>query len=108
MNKLSATLVSSYFHPVSNGITCLIWIQIISNGKLKSTLHRAVTNTSIARMSLCSFIGPSPESIIEPAKALVSESNPKLFKPISSKDYFEIYMVEVRGPKGSALELVKV
>ncbi|KAG5567433.1 hypothetical protein RHGRI_002846 [Rhododendron griersonianum] len=83
-------------------------LEIISNGKLKSALHRAVTNTSTARMSLVNFIGPSPESIIEPAKAVVSESNPKLFKPISSKDYFELYMVAVHGPQGSALELLKL
>ncbi|KAH7863162.1 hypothetical protein Vadar_014110 [Vaccinium darrowii] len=83
-------------------------LEIISNGKLKSTFHRAVTNTSIARTSLASSIGPSWESIIELAKALVSESNPKLFKPISSKDYFDIYMAAAGGSKVSALETLKL
>ncbi|KAH7862805.1 hypothetical protein Vadar_009802 [Vaccinium darrowii] len=83
-------------------------LEIISNGKLKSTFHRAVTNTSIAWTSLASFIGPSLESIIEPAKALVSESNPKLFKPISSKDYLDIYMAAAGGSKVSALETLKL
>ncbi|KAH7864745.1 hypothetical protein Vadar_033351 [Vaccinium darrowii] len=76
--------------------------------ELKSALHRAVTNASTARTSLVNFISASPECIIEPAKALVNESNPRLFKPISHKDYFEFYLATVSGAKGSAVELLKL
>ncbi|CAL5357349.1 unnamed protein product [Camellia sinensis] len=48
----------------------------------KSAKHRAVTNSSIARTSIVTFIAPSRECVIEPAKALVKSSNPQLFKGV--------------------------
>ncbi|KAG5567436.1 hypothetical protein RHGRI_002849 [Rhododendron griersonianum] len=66
-------------------------LEIISNGKLKSAQHRAVTNTSSARTSLVTFISPSLESIIEPEKALVSASEPPVFKSMRFKEYLDIH-----------------
>ncbi|CAL5357358.1 unnamed protein product [Camellia sinensis] len=57
-------------------------LELISNGMLKSAKHRAVTNSSIARTSIVTFIAPSRECAIEPAKALVKSSNPQLFKGV--------------------------
>ncbi|CAL5432707.1 unnamed protein product [Camellia sinensis] len=57
-------------------------LELISNGMLKSAKHRAVTNSSIARTSIVTFIAPSRECVIEPAKALVKSSNPQLFKGV--------------------------
>ncbi|KAK3014702.1 hypothetical protein RJ639_009632 [Escallonia herrerae] len=60
---------------------------IISNGKLKSAEHRAVTNSSEARATIATFINPSFDCIIEPAKALVNDMNPQLYKPFQYKDF---------------------
>ncbi|KAH7862519.1 hypothetical protein Vadar_005974 [Vaccinium darrowii] len=75
-------------------------LQTISNGKLKSPQHRAVTNANIARTSLVTFITPSFESIIEPAKVLVSESDPQLFKPSPCMKYISSYIAMVDNRKG--------
>ncbi|XP_058208422.1 2'-deoxymugineic-acid 2'-dioxygenase-like [Rhododendron vialii] len=66
-------------------------LEINSNGKLKSAQHRAVTNTSSARTSLVTFISPSLESIIESEKALVSASEPPVFKSMQFKEYLDIH-----------------
>lgn len=62
-------------------------LQIISNGKLRSLEHRAVTNKERGRISIASFINPSPNCIVEPAKVLVDEMNPPLYKPALYKDF---------------------
>nr|XP_043622803.1 hyoscyamine 6-dioxygenase-like [Erigeron canadensis] len=48
-------------------------LEIISNGKLKSVKHRVVTSTHETRISIATFVNPSPDCIIEPAKHLVNE-----------------------------------
>jgi len=84
-------------------------LEIISNGKLKSPRHRVVTNTSVARTSLLTFITPSLESIIEPEKTLVSASNSQMFKSFRFKEYLEIFAANLRDPKGpSTLEAYKL
>lgn len=62
-------------------------LQVISNGKLRSLEHRAVTNKDKGRISIASFVNPSPNSTIEPAKVLVDEMNPPLYKPFLYKDF---------------------
>lgn len=62
-------------------------LQIISNGKLRSLEHRAVTNKDKGRISIASFINPSPNCTVEPAKVLVDEMNPALYKPSLYKDF---------------------
>ncbi|XP_027151025.1 hyoscyamine 6-dioxygenase-like [Coffea eugenioides] len=62
-------------------------LEIISNGKLKSAEHRAVTNSYEARISIATFINPSHNSIVEPAKVLVDELNPPRYAPTLYKDF---------------------
>ncbi|OMO78460.1 Oxoglutarate/iron-dependent dioxygenase [Corchorus capsularis] len=59
--------------------------QVISNKKLKSAEHRAVTNSSRARMSVCFFIYPSDDGIVEPAAA--DEINPPLFRAFQFNEF---------------------
>ncbi|GFZ13543.1 hypothetical protein Acr_23g0019280 [Actinidia rufa] len=80
---------------------------VISNGKLKSAQHRVVTNTSVARTSLGTFIDPCMECVIEPAKAIVSESYPPLFKSYQYKEFIEIYMDKAYR-RSTAVELLKL
>ncbi|XP_022771255.1 hyoscyamine 6-dioxygenase-like [Durio zibethinus] len=62
-------------------------LQVISNNKLKSAEHRAVTNSSDARTSVVLFISPSGDSIIEPAKSLITATNPPLCRPFQSNEF---------------------
>lgn len=59
-----------------------------------------MTNSNIARTSLVTFISPKLESIIEPDKALVSASEPQLFKSFRFKEYRDFYFANLRDPKG--------
>ncbi|XVF32409.1 hypothetical protein REPUB_Repub17cG0079900 [Reevesia pubescens] len=62
-------------------------LQVISNNKLKSAEHRAVTNSSDARTSVVFFIYPSEDSIIEPAKSLVTATHPPLCRAFQFKEF---------------------
>ncbi|KAK4732052.1 hypothetical protein R3W88_025040 [Solanum pinnatisectum] len=62
-------------------------LEIISNGKLRSVEHRAVTNSKEARTSIAIFVNPTPNSIVEPAKVLLNDSNLPLYKSILYKDF---------------------
>ncbi|KAJ0761651.1 putative hyoscyamine (6S)-dioxygenase [Helianthus annuus] len=55
-------------------------MQIISNWKFKSAKHQVVTSTYETRLSIATFVNPSPNCIIEPAKNLVNELEPTLYK----------------------------
>ncbi|XP_061366965.1 hyoscyamine 6-dioxygenase-like [Gastrolobium bilobum] len=69
-------------------------LQIISNGKLQSAEHRAVTNSREARTSAAFFVAPSDECIVEPAQALTNEHHPPLFKSFKYKDFNAHYFAK--------------
>ncbi|KAI7992919.1 Hyoscyamine 6-dioxygenase [Camellia lanceoleosa] len=79
-------------------------LELISNGMLKSAKHRAVTNSSIARTSIVTFISPSKECVIEPAKALVKSGNPQLFKGVQYKEFINTYAAKFKDHKDTTLE----
>lgn len=64
-------------------------MQIVSNGKYKSVLHRAVLNSEMARMSIVTVIGPSLDAIVEPFAYLVNADSPAMFRGLTYRDYFE-------------------
>ncbi|KAM3398641.1 hypothetical protein P3S68_002157 [Capsicum galapagoense] len=65
-------------------------LKVVSNGKLSAGVHRVVTNSHSDRTSVGSLISPI-QCIIEPAKILVNENNPPLFKPFSYTEYLGYY-----------------
>ncbi|KAK9945095.1 hypothetical protein M0R45_010626 [Rubus argutus] len=95
--------------PLSHGLVVNIGhqLQIISNGKLKCAEHRAVTNSSNARMSAAFFITPSPDCYIEPAAALINASNPQLYKGFQYKE-FSAHFYMNQGNTEVALEPFKL
>lgn len=64
-------------------------LEIISNGRLKSIKHRVVNNTRDTRLSIATFVNPSPDCIIEPAKVLVNEMEPSRYTPKQYKEYVQ-------------------
>ncbi|KAI3760170.1 hypothetical protein L1987_50561 [Smallanthus sonchifolius] len=78
-------------------------LQIISNGKLRSAEHRAVTNSTKDRTTIVSFINPCQDTIIEPAKPMIGNIVPR-FRPFKFKDFLKIYAEK----KGDAEAITKV
>ncbi|KAI3514587.1 hypothetical protein L1887_13130 [Cichorium endivia] len=64
-------------------------LEIISNGKLKSIKHRVVNNTHETRISIATFVNPSPDCIIEPAKVLVNELEPSQYTAKQYKEFVQ-------------------
>ncbi|CAK9174076.1 unnamed protein product [Ilex paraguariensis] len=66
-------------------------LEIFSNGKYKSVVHRAVVNNRLTRMSLAMAHGPSLETTVSPASNLLdSENNPPAYIPMKYKQYLEL------------------
>ncbi|KAL7589677.1 hyoscyamine 6-dioxygenase [Lactuca sativa] len=95
--------------PIPNAFVVILGhqAQVISNGKLTSPEHRAVTNSTDHRTSIVYSINPKPDSIIEPAKALINDSNPPLYRAFQFKEFLKTYEVKKDYNEG-ALEDFKI
>ncbi|EOX98715.1 2-oxoglutarate and Fe(II)-dependent oxygenase superfamily protein, putative [Theobroma cacao] len=66
-------------------------IEILSNGKYKSVLHRAVVNNKDTRISIAMPHGPALNAVVAPASKLLDhENNPPAYKAMKYKDYLEL------------------
>ncbi|KAI4301117.1 hypothetical protein L6164_034431 [Bauhinia variegata] len=74
-------------------------LQIISNGRLKGAQHRVVTNSNAARTTASFFIYPCDNSVIGPAKAVIDERNPRLYRPFRFKDFRDKYVASAADDK---------
>ncbi|KAK2991073.1 hypothetical protein RJ640_010075 [Escallonia rubra] len=63
-------------------------MEIMSNGIIKSPVHRAVTNPNWLRISVAVSNEPEPEKEIGPADGLIDEQRPRLYRSV--KDYAAI------------------
>ncbi|KAJ6306516.1 hypothetical protein OIU78_021769 [Salix suchowensis] len=82
--------------PVPNAFVVNIGyqLQIMSNNKLKSVEHRAVTNSRTARTSAAFFFTPRDDIMIEPAEVFVNASNPPVFRAFQYIEFLRNYMTE--------------
>jgi len=78
-------------------------IEVITNGRYKSVMHRVVAQTDGNRMSIASFYNPGNDSIIYPAPALLKESKHES-KAVYPKFMFDDYMKLYVGQKFQAKE----
>ncbi|CAN6478591.1 unnamed protein product [Victoria cruziana] len=62
-------------------------IEVLSNGKYKSVLHRSLVSKDDVRMSWAVFFVPPLEATIGPFPQLITESNPPRFATKSYKDF---------------------
>ncbi|KAJ4764905.1 Flavonol synthase [Rhynchospora pubera] len=62
-------------------------LEISSNGKYKSVLHRTTVNKDRTRMSWPVFCEPPEDLVIGPLPQLISVENPAKFKSKNYKDY---------------------
>ncbi|XP_072952630.1 flavonol synthase 1 [Typha angustifolia] len=62
-------------------------VEILSNGKYKSVLHRTTVNKEKVRMSWPVFCEPPNELVIGPLPQLINQENPPKYKAKKYKDY---------------------
>ncbi|KAH7844219.1 hypothetical protein Vadar_025610 [Vaccinium darrowii] len=79
--------------PISGGLVVNIGdlLQVISNDKFKSVVHRAVANLAGPRISVACFLKGVivPPKLYGPIKELISEESPPVFKDFVVSDYME-------------------
>ncbi|KAK7319457.1 hypothetical protein RJT34_04178 [Clitoria ternatea] len=99
---------------VSSTPNCLLvlvsdHLEVMSNGKYKSVLHRAVVVSNKAtRMSLAIVIAPSLDTVVEPAKELLdNEGNSAAYVGMKHKDYMQLQRSNKHYGK-SVLDKVKI
>ncbi|XP_020687445.1 protein DMR6-LIKE OXYGENASE 2-like [Dendrobium catenatum] len=65
-------------------------MEIVTNGRYKSVLHRAKVNNKSTRISVVTVIGPSLDAVVVPAPILVeSQKHPAAFRGIKYRDFME-------------------
>ncbi|KAH7314860.1 hypothetical protein KP509_21G024600 [Ceratopteris richardii] len=66
-------------------------LQVISNGKYKSIVHRAIVNKTKARLSIVSLCFPSSNATIAPSEAAVgtSKGGRSLYKPFKWEEFMQ-------------------
>lgn len=85
-----------------------VFAKVVSNGKYKSVLHRAVVSNKATRMSLAIVIAPSLDTVVEPAKELLdNQSNPAAYVGMKHRDYMELQRSNRLNGK-SVLDQVKI
>ncbi|KAK8598134.1 hypothetical protein V6N13_095524 [Hibiscus sabdariffa] len=65
-------------------------MQIVSNGKFKSVLHRALVNSTCHRLATAFFLMASSNAEVSPLRKLVDSAHPPLYRPVTGKEYFQL------------------
>ncbi|XVF18773.1 hypothetical protein REPUB_Repub11eG0052300 [Reevesia pubescens] len=87
-------------HPLPNAILVILADQteIITNGKYRSSVHRAITNASKARLSVATFHDPAKAVRLSPASNLINQSSPPRYSSVVYGDYVSSWYS--KGPEG--------
>ncbi|KAL6964245.1 hypothetical protein U1Q18_035302 [Sarracenia purpurea var. burkii] len=82
-------------------------LQILTNGRYKSVIHRAELNKTAARISIVFVNGPSLDTVVSPAPELSgSDGHPPAYIPMKYKDYMVMQQNTKLGK--SALDQVRL
>lgn len=65
-------------------------MEILTNGKYKSVVHRAVVNSKAPRVSIGTAHGPPLDAVISPAPELVTDGVGQAYLGIKYKNYLEL------------------
>ncbi|KAJ8500112.1 hypothetical protein OPV22_010664 [Ensete ventricosum] len=87
-------------------------LEVITNGKYKSVLHRVVAQRDGNRMSIASFYNPSSDAVIFPAPSLVQKEAEKddaaaAYPRFVFEDYMKLYVVQKFQAKEPRFEAMK-
>ncbi|CAM8986693.1 unnamed protein product [Rhodiola kirilowii] len=81
-------------------------MQVISNGRYKSVLHRAVVNCRQERISIPTFYCPSTEAVIKPAAKLLTDC-PAVYRSYTYAEYYSKFWDCGLKSESLALDLFK-
>lgn len=87
-------------------------LEVITNGKYKSVLHRVVAQTDGNRMSIASFYNPGNDAVIYPAPALLEKEaeNDQVYPKFVFDDYMKLYSglkFQAKEPRFEAMKNVE-
>jgi len=88
-------------------------LEVITNGKYKSVLHRVIAQTDGNRMSLASFYNPGSDAVIYPAPALVKKEaaeKEQVYPKFVFDDYMKLYAglkFQAKEPRFEAMKAVE-
>ncbi|XP_027916858.1 1-aminocyclopropane-1-carboxylate oxidase-like [Vigna unguiculata] len=86
-------------------------LEVITNGKYKSVMHRVITQSDGNRMSIASFYNPGNDAVIAPAEALVKEDeNTKVYPKFVFDDYMKLYAglkFQAKEPRFEAMKAIQ-
>lgn len=72
-------------------------LQIISNGRFKSVLHRAVVHNT-SRISIPNFLAPGIDVLMQPAAEMCDpDLNPPIYKGVTLSDFLKFVIAEGYG-----------
>lgn len=66
-------------------------LEIATNGLLKSIEHRAMTNGTVARTSVATFLMPPEDSVIGPAEELLGDGDPSRYRTVTFREFMRVY-----------------
>lgn len=88
-------------------------LEVITNGKYKSVLHRVIAQTDGNRMSLASFYNPGNDAVIYPAPALLEKEateKEQVYPKFVFDDYMKLYAglkFQAKEPRFEAMKAVE-
>ncbi|KAG6467932.1 1-aminocyclopropane-1-carboxylate oxidase 1-like [Zingiber officinale] len=93
-------------------------LEVITNGKYKSVLHRVVAQVDGNRMSIASFYNPGADAVIYPAPALVKANEEEeeedkeieVYPKFVFEDYMKLYIekkFEAKEPRFKAMKAME-
>ncbi|XP_063944295.1 2-oxoglutarate-dependent dioxygenase 19 [Daucus carota subsp. sativus] len=82
-------------------------MEIMTNGKYKSAVHRAMVNSRTTRISAVTVYGPEVNKLVIPAPEFVDDNNPPAYRGMKYGDYF--IADQTSTTKGvSSLDMVRI
>lgn len=87
-------------------------LEVITNGKYKSVMHRVIAQTDGNRMSLASFYNPGSDAVIYPAPALIEKEaeEKQIYPKFVFEDYMKLYTAvkfQAKEPRFEAMKAVE-
>lgn len=82
-------------------------LEVITNGRYKSVMHRVIAQTNGNRMSIASFYNPGSDAVIFPAPELIQEEEKEAYPKFMFEDYMNLYVRHKFQAKEPRFEVMK-
>ncbi|KAF0906371.1 hypothetical protein E2562_009726 [Oryza meyeriana var. granulata] len=82
-------------------------LEIVTNGRYKGVLHRAMVGGEQSRMSFVSLIGPCLDAVVAPLPEMATDGRGLEFRGIKYRDYMQMQQSKTLDEK-TALDVVRV